>query len=74
MTPEVAFGQVLMRVRREKGLSQEDLAFESKLNRTFISRLENGHRQPSLGTIFQLALAMGISASSLVKEVEALID
>jgi len=74
MTPEVAFGQVLMRIRREKGLSQEDLAFESKLNRTFISRLENGHRQPTLGTILQLAKAMGIPASFLVQEVEDLID
>ena len=70
MTPEKAFGKVLQRLRKEKNLSQEDLAFESGLNRTFISRLERGRRMPSLSTILDLASALGVSSASMLAEVE----
>ena len=74
MSPELAFGQVLMQKRREKELSQEDLAVSSELDRTFISRLENGHRQPSLSTILQLARGLEISSSELMIEVERVLE
>lgn len=70
MTPELAFGQALQEARKAKGLSQEDLAFESGLDRTFISRLENGRRQPTITTIIQIARALDTSATSLVQEME----
>lgn len=70
MTPEKAFGKVLQRFRKAKGLSQEELSFRSQLDRTFISRLEGGLRQPTISTIIRLAEALGVSASSIVAEVE----
>ncbi len=74
MTSELAFGRVLQRLRKEKKLSQEDLAFTSQLNRVFISRLENGHRRPTINTIIRLSRALGISASMIVAEVEEMLE
>ncbi|WP_416381016.1 helix-turn-helix domain-containing protein [Hymenobacter sp. GOD-10R] len=68
--PIKAFGVVVREARNEQRLSQEELAFESNLDRTFISLLETGKKQPSLLTIFQLATALRISPSDLLKRVE----
>lgn len=72
-TPEEAFGCVLRQLRTEKGLSQERLALDGGLDRTFISLLERGLRQPSLTTLLQLSNVLGIKASEIISEVEKLI-
>ena len=61
MQVEEAFGVVLRRLRTERRLTQEQLGFEAGLRRTFISSLELGEKQPSLGTIFKLSCALGVS-------------
>ncbi|MAM71825.1 MAG: transcriptional regulator [Gammaproteobacteria bacterium] len=66
-TPEEAFGVVLRRLREEKGISQENLALEGNLDRTFISMLERGKRQPSLTTILNLAKVLGVGEGELVE-------
>jgi len=66
-SPEAAFGRVLKDLRNQKNISQETLAFESDLDRTFISLLERGLRQPSLSTIFQLAQALQVSPPSMLQ-------
>ena len=53
-----AFGKVLRRMRREAGLTQEQLGFEADLRRTYVSLLELGQQQPSLTTILKLAAAL----------------
>lgn len=70
MTLEAAFGQVIKDFRKAKKLSQEKLAFESGLDRAFISLLECGRKQPSLVTIFQLAKALQIPPSQIIASVE----
>ncbi len=70
MTIESAFGQVIKDFRKAKKLSQEKLAFESGLDRAFISLLECGRKQPSLVTIFQLAKALQIPPSQIIASVE----
>jgi transcriptional regulator with XRE-family HTH domain len=65
------FGEVVQVLRRERGLSQEELAFESDLHRTYISLLERGKRIPGLKTIFQLAMALKIPPSEIVRRVES---
>ena len=65
------FGGVLQRHRARVGLSQEELAFRADVDRTFVSRLERGIRQPTITTLMGLADALGISASSLVQETDA---
>lgn len=67
LTPEVAFGRILRRLRTEKGMSQEKLALEGGLDRTFISMMERGKRQPSLRTILQVANVLAIKPSKLIE-------
>lgn len=66
-----AFGKALRLRRKDAGLTQEQLGFESELRRTYISSLELGEKQPSLSTIFKLASALKMSASELVADTEA---
>lgn len=71
LKPEEAFGVVLRKLRTKKGLSQERLALEGGLDRTFISLLERGLRQPSLTTLLQISSVLGVKASGIIAEVEA---
>jgi len=66
----VAFGRALRRERVRAGLSQEELAFRAKVDRTFVSRAERGERQPALTTVLLLARALGIRAAVLVEATE----
>lgn len=70
MIPEKAFGQVIQEIRKQRGLSQEQLGFESGYHRTYISLLERGQKSPSLETIFQLAMALKVSPSKILRRVE----
>lgn len=67
---ERIFGDILRRRRSEIGISQEELAFLAGVDRTFVSRIERGIRQPSLRTLIGLGQALKISAADLVLETE----
>lgn len=69
-TLQRTFGAVLKELRTERGLSQQKLALESDLDRTFISLLERGLRQPTLGTIFRLSRVLELSPAHIVELVE----
>jgi len=64
------FGKVLRELREENQLSQEKLAEYCELDRTYISLLERGLRQPTITTIFKLSKALNISPSLLIEKVE----
>ena len=64
------FGEVLKRHRSVLNVSQEELAFRAGVDRTFISRLDRGIRQPTITTLIGLGVALGISAADLVRETE----
>ena len=66
MDAAAAFGKILRRLRRQRGLTQEQLGLESDLRRTYVSLLELGRQQPSLTTILKLAEALNESPGSLV--------
>lgn len=74
LTIEEAFGEVIREIRKDLKISQEKLAEISSLDRSFISLLECGHKQPSLITIFQLAKAFKLSASKILSLVEGKIE
>jgi transcriptional regulator with XRE-family HTH domain len=65
-----AFGISLKRLRMMKGLSQEELALEIDMARSYISYLERGIKEPGLKTIFRLAKALGIKPSEFIHKVE----
>jgi transcriptional regulator with XRE-family HTH domain len=67
---ELPFGAALRRVRLASGMSQEQLGLESGVQRNFISLIETGQNQPTIGTIVKLARALGMKASELVAEAE----
>jgi transcriptional regulator with XRE-family HTH domain len=69
--PEDAFGKVLRDLRKKLRFSQERLASESDLDRTYISLLERGLRQPSLITILDISKTLGVSATEIISLVEA---
>ena len=64
------FGSILKRHRTLANVSQEELAFRAGVDRTYISRLERGVRQPTITTLIGLGAALGIPASELVSETE----
>ena len=69
-TPTEAFGEVLLEIRTQKGLTQEALALEAGTERSHISALERAEKGPSLGTVLRLAAALGMSAGDLIARVE----
>lgn len=66
-----SFGKVLKGVRTERGMTQERLAFDSDLDRTFVSLLERGLRQPTLGSLVKLADALAADPAELVRSAVA---
>lgn len=67
----VTFGNILRKYRQDAGLSQEKLALECGLDRTFISLLERGKRQPSIITLLTVAEQLNTKPSVLVAELES---
>ncbi|CAM4461835.1 helix-turn-helix transcriptional regulator [Paenibacillus phoenicis] len=70
MTLELSFAKVLKSLRVTKKMSQEELAFRSDLDRTYISMLERSIYQPTLTTIFALSKALNTTPSEMIKLVE----
>lgn len=63
-------GTLLRRLRRERSLSIEALAFAADLHPTYLPEIELGKRNPSLGKLSDLALALGLPLSAVIREAE----
>ena len=61
-------GLNLKRIRKERGWSQEHLAFESGLHRTYISGIERGARNPTVIILDRLARTLRVSVGDLVED------
>jgi transcriptional regulator with XRE-family HTH domain len=57
----------VIRLRQQRGLSQEALAFEAGLHRTFVAHVERQARNISLDNIEKLALALEVPVYRLLK-------
>ena len=69
--PRVLFGLRLAEVRRAKGLSQERLALESGLARSYLGGVERGQRNIALLNIYRLAETLGVAPASLLPSCDA---
>lgn len=61
-------GNNVSRLRRAKGLSQEELAFESGLHRTYISGVERGIRNPTVLVLAKMAKGLDVKVSALLEK------
>ena len=63
----VRFGNRVRELRKKKGLSQEGLALESGLDRSYVGGVERGERNISLVNIEKLARALRVHPSELLR-------
>ena len=66
MTLIETFGRNVRQARKEKGWTQEQLAFEAGVKRAYLSEVENGQRNVSLDVVEKLAKALGVSPEILM--------
>lgn len=56
----------MKRLRADRGYSQEDLAFESGMDRSYLSHVEALMRNPSLDNVAKIAKALGVEVHELL--------
>ena len=61
------FGEKIRKLRRAKGLSQEELAFRAGVHRNYLGGIERGERNPALDNIAAIAKALGVDISELLR-------
>ncbi|HKC96148.1 MAG TPA: helix-turn-helix transcriptional regulator [Nitrospira sp.] len=69
-TAEHLLGEEISKLRRNHGISQEELGFQAGVHRTYVSQIERGLKSPTLTVILKLTHALCCSAGELVSEVE----
>jgi transcriptional regulator with XRE-family HTH domain len=72
-TPEEALGSAVRELRRERGLTQEQLAFACERSPHFISDVERAKYSMSVRTLFAVAGALGARPSEVLRRAEALL-
>jgi transcriptional regulator with XRE-family HTH domain len=60
-------GRNFARLRREKGLTQEEVEARSGFSQQYLSGLERGIRNPTIVTLYELSQALGVSHVDLVQ-------
>ena len=65
-------GESLIALRKEKHLSQEQLAFEAGVSRHFMYRLENNLASPTVKTLEKLADALSVKPSDILLRAESI--
>jgi transcriptional regulator with XRE-family HTH domain len=71
--PAKAFGQALRDIRTSRKISQEQLAFDSGFDRTYISLVERGVRSPTIRSLVQLTDALKVRPSEMLARMESLL-
>lgn len=64
----VVVGGNVRRLRQERGLTQEQLAFEAQIDLTYVGGIERGKRNPSLLVIARIAEALRTTPTALVSD------
>ncbi|AAV97223.1 MULTISPECIES: helix-turn-helix domain-containing protein [Roseobacteraceae] len=57
----------IQRIRREKDLSQEEVAHRADIHQTYLSGVETGKRNPSILVVERIAKALGVDVSEIFK-------
>lgn len=64
----IKFGDKVREIRKEKGLSQEELSFKANLHRTYIGMIERAEKNITLVNIEKIANALEVSINDLFDE------
>jgi transcriptional regulator with XRE-family HTH domain len=67
MDIRMVVGLNVQRLRRERGLSQEELSFRSGFTRAYLSGLETGRRNPTVVSLVKLAAALDAEIEALIR-------
>jgi len=65
-----ALGRTLYALRIEKGYSQEELSFRCEIDRSYVSQLERGEKEPCLGVLVKLSEGLDTDLSELFRRFE----
>lgn len=65
---KTSFGKKLQQIRKSKNISQEELAFISNIDRTYISGVERGKRNISIVNINKIAIALDVDITVFFKK------
>ncbi len=65
-----AVGEAIAHCRKSKNLSQDVLSGLADIGRTHLSAIERGERKPTLETLYRISVALNMSMSDIVKEIE----
>jgi transcriptional regulator with XRE-family HTH domain len=68
---DAVFGRVLRAVRESKHLSQDELGHRAGYSRNYIGLVEQGKNSPSVRALFNIATALGVRPSLLIRRAEA---
>ena len=60
-------GKNVRRLRLQKGMTQEELAFEAEIDLTYVGGIERGRRNPSLMVLVRIAKALGVQPTRLLE-------
>jgi len=63
----IDFGEKVREIRKDKGLSQEELSYKAELHRTYIGMIERAEKNITLINIEKIALALDIQIPKLFK-------
>lgn len=66
----VAFGKNVRKERESRELTQEELAEKADLDRTYVSDIERGTRNPGIRNVARIAAAFGITVSRLCERID----
>jgi transcriptional regulator with XRE-family HTH domain len=64
----VALGEAIRRVRKDRGLSQEQLALTAEVDLSYLGRVERGDNAAALLTLKRIADALGVTMATLMGE------
>lgn len=67
MSLQAVVGRNIRRLREERGLAQDAFAYEAGVHVTYLSGIENGNRNITLGVLERIAKALSVSEASLVQ-------
>jgi transcriptional regulator with XRE-family HTH domain len=73
LSPSQAFGKAVSEVRIELGLSQEDAALASGIDRAYFGHIERATKSPTLKTVWKVADALKVQPSELLRRTEKIL-